>query len=175
MWKKRILWSIPALIVLVQFIPVDRSVPVVKETDTFYVSENVPEDVVQIMDNACMDCHSYNTTYPWYSYIAPVSWWLEDHIEEGREHLNFSVWAGYNAKRRDHKLEEMDEEVKEGEMPLDSYTWAHSEARLSQEQRDRLASYFSSLRKQSGPENQIEEAEQEEKDDDEDDHGDHQH
>ena len=68
--------------------------------------------------------------------IAPFSWWIKDHIDHGREEMNFSEWGTYSDKRAHHKLEETVELVKEKEMPLDSYTWAHSEANLSDEQRE---------------------------------------
>ena len=83
------------------------------------------EEVRAILKENCYDCHSNQTEYPWYSRIAPVSYWLDDHVEEGKEHFNMSAWESYSTKKKDHKLEELIEEVEEGEMPLDSYTWIH--------------------------------------------------
>ena len=78
-----------------------------------------------ILKTNCYDCHSNHTVYPWYAEIAPVSFWLADHVKDGKKHFNVSDWESYSAKRKDHKLEELFEEVERGEMPLDSYTWIH--------------------------------------------------
>lgn len=100
-----------------------------------FEAETAPSDEVKaILKSSCYDCHSSNTQYPWYNQVAPVSYWLAQHIEEGKEHLDFSSWAEYSSKKKDHKLEELTEEVKEGEMPLKEYTWTHQNARLSEEQ-----------------------------------------
>ncbi len=113
-----------------------------------FVAETQPSPEVQgILKSACYDCHSANTNYPWYSNVAPISYWLADHIEEGKEHLDFSDWANYTDKKKDHKLEELVEEVKEGEMPLNEYTWTHADARLTQEQITALLTWAEETRK----------------------------
>lgn len=113
-----------------------------------FVAETQPSPEVQgILKSACYDCHSANTNYPWYSNVAPISYWLADHIEEGKEHLNFSDWTNYTDKKKDHKLEELVEEVKEGEMPLNEYTWTHADARLTQEQITALLTWAQETRK----------------------------
>ncbi|WP_431161613.1 heme-binding domain-containing protein [Flagellimonas beolgyonensis] len=113
-----------------------------------FVAETQPSPEVQgILKSACYDCHSANTNYPWYSNVAPISYWLADHIEEGKEHLDFSDWANYTDKKKDHKLEELVEEVKEGEMPLNEYTWTHADARLTQEQITALLTWAQETRK----------------------------
>jgi len=107
------------------------------ETDlkTAFLTETNPSKYVQnIFESSCYDCHSNTTTYPWYNNIAPVSYWLADHIKHGKGHLNFSEWATYSKKKKDHKLEEVIEMVEQGEMPLKEYTWTHSEAKLSEAQ-----------------------------------------
>jgi len=80
---------------------------------------------------ACGDCHSNETKYPWYSSIAPISWAMAHHIEEGREHFNISMWG----QQKKNEGDEAVEEVEEGEMPLLSYLLAHPEARLSDEEK----------------------------------------
>ena len=77
------------------------------------------------MKENCYDCHSNQTIYPWYAEIAPVNYWLADHVKDGKKHFNVSAWKDYSIKKKDHKLEELLEMVEEGEMPLDSYTWLH--------------------------------------------------
>jgi hypothetical protein len=91
----------------------------------------VPAPVQALLKRACYDCHSNYTHYPWYANIQPVSWWLTKHIDEGKQHLNFSVYGTYSAKRALKKAEEIADEVTHRDMPLPSYTWLHPEARLS--------------------------------------------
>lgn len=134
------------ILVLIQFVPVDRSAPPVAPGQDFLQSYEMPTEFVNLVRGACYDCHSNEAKYPWYSYVAPLSFWIQGHIDEGREHLNFSEWASYDLQRKLHKLEEMAEEVEEGHMPLNSYTWLHPEAQLTDEQRQQLASWFNSLR-----------------------------
>ncbi|WP_375324762.1 heme-binding domain-containing protein [Flagellimonas sp. GZD32] len=100
----------------------------------FETETQPPAEVKQILKTACYDCHSANTEYPWYNNIAPISYWLAGHIDDGKRHLDFSSWNSYDAKKKDHKLEEVIEEVKEGKMPLKEYTWTHSEANLTEDQ-----------------------------------------
>ncbi|GAA4459408.1 heme-binding domain-containing protein [Nemorincola caseinilytica] len=91
----------------------------------------VPANVADVLHRACYDCHSNNTHYPWYSNVQPVGIWLADHIEEGKDELNFSEFGNYKTRRKLKKLKEIVEEVEEGAMPLSSYTWIHKEAVLS--------------------------------------------
>ncbi|UKN00263.1 heme-binding domain-containing protein [Paracrocinitomix mangrovi] len=144
--KKKILIGLLAVFVIIQFFRIDTSTKPVDPTQDFLNVTNAPENVSVIMQSACYDCHSDQTKYPWYSQIAPVSWWVKHHVDEGKEHLNFSVWASYPLKKADHKLEECIEEVEEGEMPLNSYTCMHSDANLSDEEKATLNDFFQSLR-----------------------------
>ena len=92
-----------------------------------------PAPVQAVLDRSCIDCHSNRTRYPWYSRISPVSWWLKDHIDEGREEFNMSEFGTYEPKKAAHKLEEVHEMVKKDEMPLREYLWGHPSAKLSSE------------------------------------------
>lgn len=144
---KKILIVLLVVFVIMQFFRItSTNAPVVVAND-FISLTNPTSEVKTLLKSACYDCHSNQTRYPWYSEVAPVSWWLQDHVDEGKEHLNFSIWGTYSAKRSDHKLEECAEEVEEGEMPLDSYTWSHGDAKLTAEQRKLLEGFFKSLRK----------------------------
>jgi mono/diheme cytochrome c family protein len=109
-------------------------------------AHTVPADVQLIFQKACYDCHSNNTEYPWYSYIQPVAWWLGDHVKEGKKELNFSEFAGYSIRRKYKKLEEINKEVKEGEMPLESYTLIHTNAKLTDADRLAIATWATALR-----------------------------
>lgn len=132
--------------IIIQFFGIDKTVPQYDESGDFLSMYDPPSEVETIFQTACYDCHSYETVYPWYSNIQPVAWWLQDHIEEGREEMNLSLWNDYSMDDADHYLEEMIEVVEEEEMPLPSYTWAHSDARLSEQQRDALTDWVFELR-----------------------------
>lgn len=124
---KKVLLGLIAIIVLIQFIPVDRSNPI--------VTQNVvaPEPVKQVLKNSCYNCHSNETVWPWYSYIAPVSWLVAHDVEEARAHINFSQWDSYNAKKQARIIEEILEEVDIGEMPLPIYLLLHPGAKPQEE------------------------------------------
>lgn len=135
-----------SVFIVIQFYGIDKSVPEYDESGDFLSIYNPPAEVETIFRTACYDCHSYDTVYPWYSNIQPAGWWLEDHIEEGRDEMNLSLWEDYSDEDADHLLEEMVEMVEEEEMPLPSYTWVHGDARLTDEQREELTNWVSELR-----------------------------
>ena len=145
---KRIAYTIIVLLVLIQFIQIDKPKHPYIQSDDILVASNASPEVVSIMQSACYDCHSYNTKYPWYSNVAPISWWTKNHINEAREEINFNDWTHFSKKRQDKKLHACIQEVDEGEMPLQSYTWMHREAKLSMEQKKVLITYFNSLLQQ---------------------------
>ena len=97
--------------------------------------QQVPDDVQQILKVSCNDCHSNTTHYPWYSKIQPVAWFLNDHIVEGIKELNFSEFANYPTYRRYKKFKEIGKEVKDGDMPMFSYTLLHRDASLNADQK----------------------------------------
>ena len=132
------------LLLVLQFFQTDKNNPPSDPTQDFIAMEQPPIEVAELVEEACYDCHSHKTEYPWYTNVAPLSWWITHHIKEGREHLNFSTWGTYEVGKKEHKLEECAEEIREAEMPLKSYTWTHTEARLTPEQVDLLVRYFSS-------------------------------
>lgn len=143
---KKILLGLGVVFIVLQFFRIDKENPVADPSLDFMELTSPPVEVATILKTACYDCHSYKTEYPWYTNVAPVSWWIADHINHGRGELNFSEWANYSYKRADHKLEEGVEMVEDLEMPLPSYTWAHGDARLSDAQRELLIDWFSDLR-----------------------------
>jgi hypothetical protein len=105
----------------------------------------IPDDVTIILKKACYDCHSNNTRYPWYANIQPVAWWLASHINDGKKELNFSEFANYNLRRQYRKMEEVIDEVKEGKMPLNSYTWIHKDAKLTTEEKAKITGWAQSV------------------------------
>ena len=92
---------------------------------------NVPPRVRAAIDRSCRDCHSEATHYPWYSYIAPISWLIKNDVEGGRKHLNFSTWSEYSVIRRERCLSEIANQVQDGGMPMSIYTFMHRDAKLS--------------------------------------------
>lgn len=142
---KRILISIAVIFLVIQFFRIDTTNPVIISENDFIEITNPPESVAAILKTSCYDCHSSQTQYPWYSQIAPVSWWLADHIKEGRGELNFSEWGTFSDKRKAKKLHEIIEEVEEGEMPLNSYLITHSSAKLTVNQSEELITWVKYL------------------------------
>lgn len=131
--------KIAVIVLFVAFLAIqlyrpDFTNPPVVESENFLAGNRVPENVKAILVRSCADCHSNETVYPWYSYIAPSSWFLANHIAEGRRELNFSKWNTYETRRKTHKLDELCEQVEAREMPLPSYLWIHWNAKLSDEE-----------------------------------------
>lgn len=135
-----------AALVVVQFIQPEQSKPESNPEMDFLTVAGLDGEAAGLVKQACYDCHSNHTRFPWYASVAPISYVIDHHIEEGREHLNFSVWGEYSADKADHKLEECVEEIEEGEMPMSGYVALHSEANLSDEQLQLLIETFSGLR-----------------------------
>lgn len=127
--------------VIAQFFGPEKNEGDVTTIETFLSETAPPENVKKILKESCFDCHSDKTRYPWYFNVTPVNYWMADHIDHGKGELNFSEWANYSLKRKEHKMEEVWEEVKKKEMPLDSYTWTHSEAKLTLEQIEALVDW----------------------------------
>lgn len=122
---------IAAGFIILQFFRPDRTNPPINEAETLEASTKVPPDVQMILARSCNDCHSNKTVWPWYSNISPASWFLADHIDAGRRHLNFSTWATHDNKKKLKRLSETCDLVKAREMPLPSYLWIHRSAKLS--------------------------------------------
>jgi hypothetical protein len=132
--------------VAMQFVRPSLANPPVDETKTIEAVAQVPADVHTILERSCADCHSNKSVWPWYSRVAPVSWLLADDVKKGRKHLNLSEWGTYKPKRQAHKLEEICEQVKQGEMPLKTYLALHSRAKLSDADRARLCEWTNGLK-----------------------------
>lgn len=144
--SSKIVVGVAVALLAIQLVPVDRSNPPAGGEIA------APPDVKALLERACYDCHSGQTEWPWYSRIAPVSWLVAHDVEEGREHLDFEHWDALEPKRAAHKLEELAEEVEEGEMPLWFYVPLHPEADLSDAERERLVSWANETRAAMGVE-----------------------
>ncbi|NRD24035.1 heme-binding domain-containing protein [Winogradskyella litoriviva] len=143
---KKIALLLLVVFIIAQFFGPDKNEGDIASVEAFYTDTNPPEEVKIILENACNDCHSDNTRYPWYNNITPVNYWLADHVKHGKKHFNISKWNDYSDKKKDHKLDELIEMVEEKEMPLDSYTWTHGEAELSQDQIDAVIAWAKNVR-----------------------------
>ena len=140
-----VLLALLIVFVIIQFIRPKQNTSDVNPQDITHVYM-VPENVHQILTKACLDCHSNNTRYPWYNNMAPVSWFLNDHILEAKKELNFSEFGNYPPKRQAKKLAKVAKSIDEGWMPLDSYLWIHKDAKLTDEEKQKLYAYFNTIR-----------------------------
>lgn len=139
---RKILVPIVLILGIIQFIPHEHPTATADASDMIVV-ENA--EVKSILDKACMDCHSDNTTYPWYAEITPVNMWIDGHIEHGREHLNYSEWNSLSEEDRRHAIKETIEVVHEKEMPMLFYWLIHWDAKLTDAERETLVDYFESI------------------------------
>jgi hypothetical protein len=130
---KKILLILFIVFIAIQFIQParNRSGQILSTDITKVVS--FPENVRIIFRNACYDCHSNNTNYPWYSYVQPVGWILNNHVNDGKKELNFSEFGSYATRRQLSKLKSIGDQIKDNEMPLYLYTIMHKKATLSKE------------------------------------------
>lgn len=115
------------ILIVIQFVRPEKNNGGYESVMIFENETRPSSDVGLLLKENCYDCHSDQTQYPWYAEVAPISFFLNDHIKEGKKELNFSSWKGYSPKRKDHKLEELIEKLEEVEMPLKSYTLIHGE------------------------------------------------
>lgn len=133
--KKKVLLGLLIIFCIIQFFRPTRNQNTDITSNHIYNLYNTGNNVKIILDKACNDCHSNFTKYPWYSNIQPIAWFLNNHVVDGKKHLNFSEFGSYNTKRQNKKIEEVIEVIKENEMPLSSYTLIHTDAKLSDEEK----------------------------------------
>lgn len=141
----RVALIIVALLLLIQLIQPERANPPVTN-DT--LGEHLPLSprVAGLLRSACFDCHSNETRWPWYSYVAPVSWLVSRDVSTGRENLNFSSWGSYDRRKQISRLGAVADEVGEGAMPLPIYVTMHAEANLAEQDRDSLVAWAELMR-----------------------------
>lgn len=129
---KKTLIAVAVLLVAIQFVPLGRTNPPAT------TKVPAPPEALAVLERSCFDCHSNETRWPWYAYVAPVSWLVTHDVKEGREHVNFSEWAQYDAEKVADILDEVHDEVEEGKMPLPIYLVMHGDARLSAQDKQAL-------------------------------------
>ena len=135
---KKILIALLIVLIVIQFFRPSGNIDKGVQANNIETRHAVPADVKNILHRACFDCHSNNTKYPWYSKMQPVAWWLAAHIEDGKKELNFDEFSNRPLRYQYHKLEETEEQVKEGSMPLPSYTIIHKDAILTDAEKKAL-------------------------------------
>lgn len=145
-FKKILFWCLIGF-TIIQFIPVDKVNKPVGKNKNFIEVKSTPENVSKLIKNACYDCHSDETVYPKYAYIAPFSWSVKSHVNDGRKHLNFSIWETYNDDLKRNMLTKSIQTVENKSMPMPAYIIYHKEANLTGAERDLLIKYFDEMLK----------------------------
>ena len=142
---KRILKIVLIVLVVIfvgmQAIRPTLSNPPVDESQTINTRTQITPQVASILDRSCRDCHTSKTVWPWYTQIAPVSWWLSNHVNDGRRNLNLSEWGKLAPDRQDRKLRQICDQVQDGVMPLSSYLPMHPVAKLSDQDKKVLCDW----------------------------------
>ncbi|MGV8962616.1 MAG: heme-binding domain-containing protein [Candidatus Saccharimonadaceae bacterium] len=135
------------LVVLVglQFFPASSNHSTIVPSSDFVKTYEAPEQIAQMLQTSCYNCHSNNTIYPWYSKVQPVGWLLEDHIKKGKEILNLSEFGSYSGRKQQSKLTSIISQVEDDKMPLAAYTFIHCKARLSMVKKKTLLDYLRTL------------------------------
>ena len=134
-----------AVVLAIQFIPVERNVSTVPPGQSFERTEKVPANVAAILKVSCYDCHSNNTRYPWYSELQPGAWFMARHIKKGKEELNFDEFNNYSKRRKKAKIKSIISQIEKDEMPLKSYRMMHGNARLSADEKKELLDFFNTI------------------------------
>ncbi|MGY4384150.1 hypothetical protein ACVWYN_001176 [Pedobacter sp. UYP24] len=144
---RKIIYGIVALIVIIQFFRPNKNIAATPSANAIELHYPVSKEIGALLKTSCYDCHSNHTTYPWYSNIQPVAWWLQDHIDEGKRELNFDEYNSYTSKKKKHKLDEVIDVIEHDEMPLTSYTLIHRKAVLTPQAKAELISWAKGLQK----------------------------
>ncbi|HEX9657080.1 MAG TPA: heme-binding domain-containing protein [Bacteroidota bacterium] len=139
---KQILLVLLIVFVVIQFMqPARNQSGQVLQTE-FSNTYSIPNNVYTLFKNACFDCHSNNTSYPWYSNIQPIGWILAKDIENGKAKVNFSEFGSLSSRRQISKLQGVENRIKDGTMPLPEYQFMHPSARLTEEERRLLIDWI---------------------------------
>lgn len=148
---KKLLIFLVFVLVVAQFIRPEKNISHRPQPDDLFAQQPAPEQIRVAVEHACYDCHSNNTRYPWYAQVQPLGWWLAKHVKDGKDHLNFSEFGSYPAKRAVRKLEQFSEQIEDGSMPLKSYTLIHRDARFTPEQIKQLLEWLDALQERLKP------------------------
>ncbi len=139
--RKKVILVLAIVFIGIQFIPVDYNLSTEESPSDISQVMDVPKDIQTLFKTSCYDCHSNNTQYPWYSKIQPGSWFMENHIKEGKDELNFSVFGTYSKRKQKSKLKSILGQLRDDEMPLFSYTLIHRDAVITEAERKRVMAW----------------------------------
>ncbi|HRG81784.1 MAG TPA: heme-binding domain-containing protein [Chitinophagaceae bacterium] len=142
---KKIMWVLLASLIIIQFIHPKKNKAEGPQPNYIGAVYAIPADVKPILEKACLDCHSNNTRYPWYATFQPIHWWMNKHVVDGKKHINYDEYTNRPLRYQYHKMEETIEMVKEGEMPLKSYTWTHKDAKLTEAEKAKITGWAQSV------------------------------
>lgn len=143
---RKILMVLLAALVIIQFIHPKKNKSEENQPNFIGNTFPVPADVKSILAKACNDCHSNNTKYPWYTNIQPLHWFMDKHIRGGKKEMNLDEYTSRSLRYQYKKMDDLKEQIKEGEMPLDSYTWMHKNAKLTEEEKNKLIAWADGIR-----------------------------
>jgi hypothetical protein len=143
---RRLLMLLLIVFIVIQFFRPKKNISEGPQPNNIATAYPVPENVKTILAKACNDCHSNNTRYPWYNNIQPVAWWLNNHVQDGKKELNYDEFTTYRPRKQYARLGQTKELVEKGEMPLDSYTWIHKDAILTDQEKQALYSWVATSR-----------------------------
>lgn len=143
---RKVLLVFAMLMLVIQLFRPGRNISTSASPNAIEANYKVSKEIGILLRRSCYDCHSNNTVYPWYSNIQPFSWWLQSHVNDGKEELNFDQFNTYNIKKKKHKLDEVVEVIEKDEMPLSSYTFVHGKAVLSTQDKDKIIAWAKGLK-----------------------------
>jgi len=142
---KYLLWASLLILIVIQFVPVDRQNPVYDDGMDLLIAYNAPEEVREIIHISCYDCHSNKTVWPWYSYLAPVSFVIAENVVQGRDNLNFSEWGFYEEEDKVSILKQMKKVLEKNAMPLSGYVKLHTHAEMTAERKALILDWIDSI------------------------------
>lgn len=148
---QRALIVLGILFVAIQVVRPAKTNPPVDPAKTLRATSHASPEVIAVLDRACADCHSSESRWPWFSNIAPASWFIIRHVNEGRGELSMSLWGDYNVRRKARKLKEVCEQVEQHKMPMSSYLLLHGDAALSDADRRLICDWTSAETTALGP------------------------
>ena len=143
-WARWILATVILAVVGMQFVQPDRTNPRVAPSASLLIG--TPPEITALLDRSCRDCHSNDTRWPLYSYVAPMSWLVADHVSHGRDHFNYSEWTAYDSDDQDKLLGAMCSLTQRDRMPLPSYRLIHRGAKLSPDDVKTLCAWSDKMR-----------------------------
>ena len=129
------------LFVIIQFVPAGKPDTIPENENDLIYNNHIPESIVNILKTSCYDCHSNETSFPWYSHVAPVSWLINRDVIKGREELNFSEWESQSKMDKAKNIDKIIDEVEGGKMPMRIYILMHSEAKLNEDARQQFVDW----------------------------------